>query len=456
MKRIRGNWLVWLMTLALVVVGVLGVTILALRAHLRSRIEAERDAIRALGYPASLDELAAVYGTPPPGPNGADHFAKLPGLFVDPHRGTRRRARRHGFGDPSFASCQVLSQEVVNAHTVLVDGNRPYLEELRRGLAVETCHFGHDLTHPDAVHMREFQILRMAVNLLHIEGRLLVEDGDLPGASQRVIEILKTADRTRNGPSLLHHMICTVQAKAGVDLLTAILCRGPMPEDVEAEIAQRLAAAEAWITIDQLVVPELCWNQHHFLHSGSIRSSVSGHRHGFGAGWPDWDEVRDRATWGAYTASGMFESDCLRSLVYFREILEAAPLPEPRRLARVRDIQDRLVASGFRTSYSRDVMPSLGRAVHTTYEHRARCRCARAALAIDRHRMHHGALPDSLGAIVPEFLAKVPADPFTGGPVRYVAREDGFSVYSVGENGADDGGTEAGDVVLAVERKAAE
>ena len=446
--------MVWLMTLALVVITVFGVIILAVRAHLRSRIEAERDAIRALGYPATLAELATVYGTPPPGPNGADHFRKLPGLFVG---SVMERQEHLGFLKMgSLASCQVLGQDVVNASTVFLDDNRPYLEELRRGLAIETCHFGHDLTRPDTVHMSEIRTLGLAAHVLHIDGRLLAENGDLPGASARVLEILETADRTRDGPTLVHHMLCTAKVNDGLDLLKAILCRGPVPEDAAAEISRRLADAEAWITLDRLVVPELCGNQHLFLHSDSFRSSVCASSGPFGAGWPDWDEVRNRATWGAYTSSGMRESDYLQSLRYFRELLEAAPLPESRRLARVRDIQDRLDASGFRRRYFRNTELSLGRDVHMAYEHRALCRCARAALAVDRYHKQHGALPDSLDAVVPEYLEQVPIDPFAGGPVRYVRRENGFVVYSVGENGTDDGGFASGDVPYRVKQKTTE
>ena len=51
-----------------------------------------------------------------------------------------------------------------------------------------------------------------------------------------------------------------------------------------------------------------------------------------------------------------------------------------------------------------------------------------------------GNLPETLEALVPDYLPAVPRDPFDGAPFRYSAERR--LVYSVGENLADDGGTD--------------
>ncbi len=69
---------------------------------------------------------------------------------------------------------------------------------------------------------------------------------------------------------------------------------------------------------------------------------------------------------------------------------------------------------------------------------------ARIAVAIERYRLKHQAVPPQLDALAPEFLAKVPGDVMSGGPLRYRAGPDGtFVLYSVGWNGRDDGGAHA-------------
>lgn len=64
-----------------------------------------------------------------------------------------------------------------------------------------------------------------------------------------------------------------------------------------------------------------------------------------------------------------------------------------------------------------------------------------SAIAIKRYALRHGACPPSLRALVPEFLASVPADYMDGQPLRFRLQPDGgFLLYSVGEDGKDDGG----------------
>jgi hypothetical protein len=64
-----------------------------------------------------------------------------------------------------------------------------------------------------------------------------------------------------------------------------------------------------------------------------------------------------------------------------------------------------------------------------------------AAIAIKRYQLRYGKLPAMLSALVPEFVGAIPFDPIDGQPLRYGAQSNGeFLLYSVGLNGADEGG----------------
>ena len=66
---------------------------------------------------------------------------------------------------------------------------------------------------------------------------------------------------------------------------------------------------------------------------------------------------------------------------------------------------------------------------------------ARVAIALERYRLAHGEFPDSLDALAPQFIAKVPHDVIGGQPLKYRRTSDGqFVLYSVGWNETDDGG----------------
>jgi hypothetical protein len=74
--------------------------------------------------------------------------------------------------------------------------------------------------------------------------------------------------------------------------------------------------------------------------------------------------------------------------------------------------------------------------------HRAQAaqRCAETAMAAERYRLAEQRWPDNLNALVPRFLAAVPADPFDGQPLRLRCLPDGIVIYSVGPDRTDDDG----------------
>jgi len=69
-----------------------------------------------------------------------------------------------------------------------------------------------------------------------------------------------------------------------------------------------------------------------------------------------------------------------------------------------------------------------------------RLRFLMTELAIRAYRLKYQKLPDSIQAVVPEFLPAIPQDPFSGGPILYRRVGESFAVYSVGPDGDDDGG----------------
>jgi hypothetical protein len=71
----------------------------------------------------------------------------------------------------------------------------------------------------------------------------------------------------------------------------------------------------------------------------------------------------------------------------------------------------------------------------------ARRRLVVAAIALERYHDRHGAYPNALDELAPEFLKSSPVDFMDGQPLRYRLAGDGhFVLYSVGFDGVDHGG----------------
>lgn len=87
------------------------------------------------------------------------------------------------------------------------------------------------------------------------------------------------------------------------------------------------------------------------------------------------------------------------------------------------------------------MLPSLTRAGALAYRVKASHEATVTVLALKRWRLEKGEYPPSLNELLSNgYLKKLPADPYSAGPLKYHKRGDGFVLYSVGGDFTDDGG----------------
>jgi len=216
---------------------------------------------------------------------------------------------------------------------------------------------------------------------------------------------------------------------------------------------QNLNAAETLLSRHELSPTNLLQLQERFLASAARTSPERGIA-GEMANFLDWTQPKGalrprdnlgtqrRAALSVYWLLGLQRRDRRLGLRYFEELLAALRLPEDRRIAEARGIEDRLgerLAHGvFPVASTR--LP-VGRHIAETHATElTRLRAAATACAIERYRQSEGHLPASLEALVPTFIASVPTDGFAGWPLRYRRLDRGFAVYRVGADGVVHGG----------------
>lgn len=106
-------------------------------------------------------------------------------------------------------------------------------------------------------------------------------------------------------------------------------------------------------------------------------------------------------------------------------------------LALHQEIQHRTPLNLFETLF----IPNWGNTAKKFAFAQSSANLARVAIALERYRLAHGEYPDSLDALAPQFMQKVPHDIIGGGPLHYRLNSDGqFVLYSIGWNETDDGG----------------
>jgi hypothetical protein len=67
-----------------------------------------------------------------------------------------------------------------------------------------------------------------------------------------------------------------------------------------------------------------------------------------------------------------------------------------------------------------------------------------AELAVRCYQSEQGHPPVRLGQLVPKYLQRLPPDPFSAGPMIYRPHGTNWLLYSIGEDGVDDGGKPVG------------
>jgi hypothetical protein len=158
--------------------------------------------------------------------------------------------------------------------------------------------------------------------------------------------------------------------------------------------------------------------------------------------------------------TGYMDSDFNHYLKLMADEVAVARMPLPQRLDAAKNLDQRVDDGVSKLHLMTSMMiPHFYRAHVAQAEDVARIDIARTVLAIERYRLSNkDHLPASLQELVPAYLGAVPADPFDGRPIRYNRLPKGYLIYSVGEDGVDNGGaewneeTKTGDITFTVER----
>jgi hypothetical protein len=87
------------------------------------------------------------------------------------------------------------------------------------------------------------------------------------------------------------------------------------------------------------------------------------------------------------------------------------------------------------------VFPAISASVMKIARIQSQVDLARVACALERFRLAQGNYPETLDALTPQFIGKLPHDIINGQPLHYRRTDDGqFILYSVGWDEKDDGG----------------
>jgi hypothetical protein len=112
------------------------------------------------------------------------------------------------------------------------------------------------------------------------------------------------------------------------------------------------------------------------------------------------------------------------------------------RLQRIDAASEHMAAGPYQLyALVQTLAPAIARNVAAYDEMAVRCDFVRIAHALRTFKQNTDSYPDVLETIAPQMSGPLPLDPFSGGALHYQRVGEGFTLYSIGQDRSDDGGT---------------
>ena len=408
------------------------------RAGGSRQVEALKAAVRARGEPLTPEDLAAAYYAIPEGRENTtamwrDALAVLDSAAFKqdakdlPVVGTgQAKIPARGQPWPEQAAVEALLDKYQA-------GVRGLHAAAARGGAVR---FDRQFDRGIAMLLEDVTQLRSGARILILEAHVRAHRGDAQG----VADSLHTLNQL---PRTLEHdpVLVSLLVRIAIGGLSSQLCRELLPQ-VEFSDADLRRLAEDYRTL----------RYHAGLRRAMLGERVFGllafeHPEALGGELPPgfvWNRDEDLALY----------------LDLMEQAVAAAQQPFPQAQQELRAVSNRVASmtqgrfSRFRYARTVLLMPALEATVPAAARGDAENEAALTAIAIEQYRRQHGRWPDRLEQLVPECLPQLPVDPFDGRTLRYVVQADRYLLYSVGQDGVDNGGQGEyePDVVMPVKR----
>ena len=432
MTKLRVIRIIALVLLAVIVVAISAITIW--RMSLESKNRARLKAISECGEPIDSVALNRSYANVADTENAA--FLWLDGAAEMTAEAEKSDGWKK-FKIPSRGTN--LTEAQVEWLRGIVQSNQPALKTFRKAATLTKSRYPVDLTPGFNALLPHLSKLKSIARLLQAEAIIAVADGDPKRAADAVKTMLAVGRSLANEPLLISQLVSYATDASGFATMDYVIRRLALTDAQLADLTAAFSRSEDPNSLYLALVGERATfvnavkDPYAFLAttaSPSASSSVS--------------QSAQEMFFGVVRLTGFFERDFGFGVDALTTNIALAKLPDPARFAsrtnwpaiEERIKQGRYILSGL-------LLPALGKTVYRDTEDRAKARIAQTVLAIERYRLARaGRLPESLDALVPDYLATVLSDPFDGKPLRFKPRESGYVVYSVGPDTMDDGGLE--------------
>jgi hypothetical protein len=140
--------------------------------------------------------------------------------------------------------------------------------------------------------------------------------------------------------------------------------------------------------------------------------------------------------------SGTFKKDEIRYLAWLEDYRNVLRLPMPAAIDRAEQISSSIKAEDQKKFIiTGTFLPPVLKGIEREAASIARQSSVQTALAVERYKLKNGQFPDFLHELQPVLISPLLVDPFSGGELHYRRNQNSYTIYSVGPDRRDDGGS---------------
>jgi hypothetical protein len=427
---------------ALFLLALLLVCFIVWRVNLAHDVNAKLAAIRAAGLPTSGAELNAYYSAVPDNENAA--------LVMTQAFALMRNYSDNRSNETAYLTFlprnQRLTPEQRKVFSGYIEMNADALAKMREAIKLPESRYPVDYAPGPATllpHLRELHVL---AEVVRYELLLASESGDTTNTAAAIGNLVGMAQTLDQEPDLIAQLVRIGLIAIAENSLEHCLNIINLNESELAGLASAFSGADNTHLMARALIGDRAINVPVFQLARSKSKSavelVEGAQQvgGFSTSTLDPWLIREPRF---FQLIGFWDRDFLFYLNTLETNIALDNLPPPKSLVAADNFKKVDETVGRNNYYlSKMLLAALSSAITKEASSFACLRTSIAAIAVERFRLAHGQLPNTLNELVPQFLSTMPDDPFDGQPLRYHRLAKGYVIYSIGADGHDDGGRE--------------
>jgi len=414
----------------LVLVGIAGFAVW--RVRLALDLNRELAAIQAEGLPVNGDQANVYYTAVSSSSNAALRMADAFELLTNLHGQRSNAVLAINFP----ARKQSLSADQLELVADYCAMNADALAMAESAGKLPASRYPMDLTWDAATMLPHLGPLKRLAVIA--EDRCLLDPTNCAEPISVIIGIAHTLD---SEPIIISKMLRIALLAMAAQSLEHSLNATPLSDQDLARLEQRFAASEQTNQIANALIGERAMNIRYFRMSlaeiqrlanqSEDNSTANG-----GPPIPGNQPLFSRIT-GFFDRDLRFYLGAMKTNIWLQQYT-------PLNTAQITNVDNQNFSNARQRFYimSGMVLPPVRICIAKNLRCLAMVRTAELALAVEQFRAKEMHLPENLSKLVPDFIDRVPADPFDGQPLRYKILDKGYVIYSVGLDGQDNGGRE--------------